>query len=182
MRISIIVAASENNVIGRDNSIPWHLPDDLKYFRKRTEGHPVIMGRKNFESIVAALGKPLPNRQNIIVTRDGNYAAVGCDIASSLQEAIMYGHKDPTPFDGLRGASNEEIFVIGGGEIYKQALGLCNYIYLTRIHAWIAGDIFFPEVDPNVWEEVEREDHPADTVHKFGFTYLTYKRKDRLHL
>ncbi|MDA0375774.1 MAG: dihydrofolate reductase [bacterium] len=172
MRISIIVAASENNVIGRDNSIPWHLPDDLKYFRKRTEGHPVIMGRKNFESIVAALGNPLPNRSNIIVTRDSAYEAVGCLVSSSLQEAIMYGHKDN---------DKEEIFIIGGGEIYRQALDLCNYIYLTRIHAWIAGDIFFPAVDTNVWEEVEREDHLADTAHKFSFTYLTYKRKNRLH-
>lgn len=184
MRISIIVAASENNVIGRDNSIPWHLPDDLKYFRKKTEGHPVIMGRKNFESIVAALGGPLPKRSNIIVTRDSSYTAAGCQVSSSLQEAIMYGHmKDPTSSadGGLRGASNEEIFIIGGGEIYKQALDLCNYIYCTRIHAWIAGDIFFPEIDTNIWEVVEREEHPADTAHKFSFTYLTYKRKDRLH-
>lgn len=172
MRISIIVAASENNVIGRDNSIPWHLPDDLKFFRKKTEGHPVIMGRKNFESIVAALGKPLPKRSNIIVTRDASYEAVGCQVSSSLEEAIMYGHKDN---------DKEEIFIIGGGEIYKQALDLCNYIYLTRIHAWIAGDVFFPEIDLAVWEEVEREEHPADTKHKYGFTYLTYKRKNRLH-
>lgn len=172
MRISIIVAASENNVIGRNNSIPWHLPDDLQYFRKKTEGHPVIMGRKNFESIVSVLGKPLPNRRNIIVTRDSNYAAVGCQTASSLEEAIMYGHNDD---------DNEEIFVIGGGEMYKQAMDLCNYIYLTRIHAWIAGDIVFPEIDPNVWEVVESEEHLADTKHKFAFTYLTYKRKNRLH-
>ena len=172
MRISIIVAASENNVIGRDGSIPWHLPDDLKYFRKKTEGHPVIMGRKNFESIVKALGKPLPNRENIIVTRESTYEADDCEIASSLEEAIMYGHKDN---------DQEEIFIIGGGEIYKQAMELCNYVYLTRVHAWIAGDVVFPEIDPEVWEEVEREEHPADTKHKFAFTYIMYKRKNRLH-
>jgi dihydrofolate reductase len=172
MRISIIVAASENNVIGRDGSIPWHLPDDLKYFRKKTEGHPVIMGRKNFESIVKALGKPLPNRENIIVTRESTYEADDCEIASSLEEAIMYGHKDN---------DKEEIFIIGGGEIYKQAMELSNYLYLTRVHAWIAGDVVFPEIDPEVWEEVEREEHPADTKHKFAFTYITYKRKNRLH-
>ena len=172
MRISIIVAASENNVIGRDGSIPWHLPDDLKYFRKKTEGHPVIMGRKNFESIVKALGKPLPNRENIIVTRESAYEADDCEIASSLEEAIMYGHKDN---------DKEEIFIIGGGEIYKQAMELSNYLYLTRVHAWIAGDVVFPEIDPEVWEEVEREEHPADTKHKFAFTYITYKRKNRLH-
>tara|TARA_Y100000310_G_scaffold286485_1_gene310697 strand:+ start:32772 stop:33293 length:522 start_codon:yes stop_codon:yes gene_type:complete len=173
MRISIIVAASENNVIGRANSIPWHLPDDLKFFRKKTEGHPVIMGRKNFESIVAALGGPLPNRKNIIVTRESTYEAVGCEVASSLEEAIMYGHKDN---------DKEEIFIIGGGEIYRQAMELSNYLYLTRVHAWIAGDIEFPEVDSDIWEEVESKEHKADAKHKFGFTFLTYKKKDRLHL
>jgi dihydrofolate reductase len=172
MRISIIVAASENGVIGRANSIPWHLPDDLKFFRKKTEGHPVIMGRKSFESIVAALGKPLPNRKNIIVTRESSYEAAGCKVASSLEEAIMYGHEDN---------DKEEIFIIGGGEIYRQAMDLCNCIYLTRLDAWIAGDITFPEVDLDVWEEVDKEEHSADNKHKFGFTFLTYKRKDRLH-
>ena len=173
MRISIIVAASENNVIGRENSIPWHLPDDLKFFRQKTEGHPVIMGRKNFESIVASLGKPLPNRQNIIVTRDSAYEAAGCQVSSSLEEAIMYGHQDK---------DTEEIFIIGGGEIYKQAMDLSNYLYLTRIHAWIAGDIRFPTVDTAIWEEIEREEHPADEKHKFGFTFFTYKKKARLHV
>lgn len=173
MRISAIVAASENNVIGRNNEIPWHLPDDLKFFRQKTEGHPVIMGRKNYESIVQVLGGPLPKRRNIVVTRDSEYKAEGCEIASSLEEAIMYAHRDD---------DTEEIFIIGGGEIYKQAMDLCNYVYLTRVHAWIAGDVTFPEIDSAVWEEVERTDHPADAKHKFAFTILTYKRKDRLHI
>lgn len=184
MRISIIVAASENNVIGRHNSLPWDLPDDLKYFRDKTAGHPIIMGRKNYESI----GRPLPKRKNIIVTRDREYKVEGCEIASSLDEAIMYAHKDNDPTspstlaDGLRGAGKEEIFIIGGGEIYRQAMDKCNYVYLTRIHAWIAGDVTFPEIDENVWEEVERVEHPADERHKFSFSFLTYKRKGRLHV
>ena len=172
MRIAIIVAASENNVIGNHGSIPWYLPDDLKFFRKKTEGHPVIMGRKNYESIVAALGGPLPNRRNIIVTRESEYGAPGCEVASSIEEAIMYGHQ---------GNEAEEIFIIGGGEIYKQSMDLCNYIYLTRIHAWIAGDVVFPEIDADTWEETERTEHPADEKHKFAFTFLTYKRRTRLN-
>ena len=172
MRISIIVAASENNVIGRDNEIPWHLPDDLKYFRTKTEGHPVIMGRKNYQSIVAVLGGPLPNRRNIVVTRERAFEAPDCEIASSLEEAIMFAHQNN---------DKEEIFIIGGGEIYKQAMEMCNYIYLTRIHAWIAGDVEFPEIDSKVWEEVESKRHESDNKHKFAFTYKTYKRKGRLH-
>lgn len=172
MRISAIVAASENNVIGRNNELPWHLPDDLKFFRKKTAGHPVIMGRKNYESIVAILGGPLPKRTNIIVTRDSEYTAPDCIVASSIEEAIMYGHQDN---------DTEEIFIIGGGEIYRNAMHLCNYIYLTRIHAWIAGDVTFPEIDRETWEEVEKTEHPADDAHKFAFTFLTFKRRSRLH-
>ena len=172
MRISIIVAASENNVIGRDGKIPWHLPDDLKYFRKKTEGHPVIMGRKNYESIVEALGGPLPNRKNIIVTHDRSFTAEGCMVASSLNDAIMFAHQDN---------DFEEIFIIGGGEIYKQSMEISNYLYLTRVHADIEGDVFFPEVDPDAWEETERREHPADDKHEYAFTFLTYKRKGRLH-
>ena len=169
MRISIIVAASENNVIGRENDIPWHLPDDLKYFRKKTEGHPIIMGRKTFESLPNGA---LPKRRNIVVTRDSEYAAEGCEVASSLEEAIMFA-KD--------GNSTEEIFIIGGAEIYKHAMPFANYLYLTRVHAWIKGDKFFPEIGPE-WEQVVREDHPADEKHKFACTFLTYKKTDRLHL
>lgn len=169
MRISIIVAASENNVIGRDNDIPWHLPDDLKYFRKKTEGHPIIMGRKTFESLPNGA---LPKRKNIVVTRDGSYKAEGAQVASSLEEAIMYAHQDQY---------NDEIFIIGGAEIYKHAMSLANYLYFTRVHAWIKGDKVFPEIGSE-WEEVVREDHPADDRHQFACTFLTYKKKDRLHV
>lgn len=172
MRISIIVAASENNVIGNNNAIPWHLPDDLKYFREKTKGHPVIMGRKNYESIIDVLGHPLPDRRNIIVTRDRDYSAPECDIASSLDEAIMFA---------AQGDDTEEIFIIGGGEIYKQALEMCNYVYLTRVHADIEGDVFFPELPEGEWEETDRLEHPTDEKHKYAFTFLTYKRTSRLH-
>lgn len=173
MKISIIVAASENNVIGRNNTLPWHLPDDLKFFRTKTAGHPVIMGRKNFESIVAAIGGPLPKRRNIIVTRNSEYTAEGCDVVSSLHEAVQYGRKE---------IDSAEMFIIGGGDIYKQALQIADTIYLTRIHAWIQGDVYFPEISPDIWEEVEKKEHTADAVHKFAFTFFTYKRKDLLHL
>lgn len=168
MLLSLIVAASENNVIGKDNAIPWHLPDDLKFFRKKTEGHPIIMGRKCYESI----GRPLPNRRNIIVTRDQTYEAPGCEISSSLDEAIMFAGKD----------HSDEIFVIGGGEIYTQALPFANRIYMTRVHAETEGDIFFPKIDSNLWRETERTEHPADDTHAFAFTFQTLERSDVLQV
>jgi len=169
MRISIIVAASENNVIGRDNDIPWHLPDDLKHFRQKTEGHPIIMGRKTFESLPNGA---LPKRRNIVVTRDSEYKADGAEVASSLDEAIMYARKDNP---------SEEIFIIGGAEIYKHAMPLANYLYFTRVHAWIKGDKVFPEIGPE-WEEVVSEDHPVDDKHRFACTFKTYKKRDQIHL
>ena len=166
MIISLIVAASENNVIGKDNAIPWHLPDDLKFFRAKTEGRPVIIGRKCYESI----GKPLPNRENIIVTRDQTYSAAGCETSSSLEEAIMFaGRSNP-----------DEIFVIGGGEIYRLAMKAANRIYMTRVHATIDGDVTFPAIDPKIWKETERREHPADAKHQHAFAFLTYERKDEL--
>lgn len=168
MQLALIVAASENNVIGRENTLPWRLPDDLQFFKTKTIGHPLIMGRKTFESLPGLL----PGRRHIVVTRDRSYNAEGVEEASSLEEAIMFAAKD---------AATEQVFVIGGGEIFRQAMAEANVIYLTRVHAWIAGDITFPEIDMNEWEEVERTKHPADAKHKFAFTFLTYKRKSRLH-
>lgn len=183
LRISLIAAASENNVIGRGNALPWHLPDDLKFFRDKTKGHAIIMGRKNYQSIIDAIGKPLPKRRNIIVTRDREFSAPGCEVASSVEEAIMYGHQEQkSAVDSLsQKLSTEEIFIIGGGQIYDLAMRHANYIYLTRVHAWIAGDVFFPEIDEGVWEQTECKEHPADEEHKFAFTFFTYKRKSRLH-
>jgi len=166
--ISLIVAAAQNNVIGKNNTMPWHLPDDLKHFRTLTDGHVIIMGRKCFESI----GKPLPNRRNIIITRDQTYEAPGCEVSSSYDEAVMFAGKDHP----------QEIFVIGGGEIYKLAMKSANRIYMTRVHADIDGDIYFPEIDPALWKETEREEHLADERHPYPFSFETFERKDVLAL
>ncbi|GAA0543071.1 type 3 dihydrofolate reductase [Chitinophaga japonensis] len=164
MIVSIIVAASENNVIGRDNQLPWHLPADLKYFKQTTLGKPIIMGRKTFES----LGKPLPGRPNIVVTRQPGYARDGIIVTPSLRAAITAA--------GTFGT--EEIFVTGGAEIFKQAIPLLvQRIYLTRIHAVVEGDTFFPVFDKVQWELVSSEEHPADEKHEYAFTFEVYERK-----
>ncbi|MCA9370580.1 MAG: dihydrofolate reductase [Candidatus Peregrinibacteria bacterium] len=169
MQIALIVAASDNNVIGRDNTLPWHLPDDLKFFKQMTDGHPLIMGRKTFESLPGVL----PNRRHIVVTRDRSYNAEGAEEASSLDEAIMFAGQ---------GNDREQIFVIGGGEIFRQAMDRADTIYLTRIHAQVEGDVFFPEIDETVWDLVESKDHPADEKHKFSFTFQTYRKTSSLAL
>jgi dihydrofolate reductase len=160
--LSLIVAVSENNVIGKDDALPWSLPDDLKYFRQKTEGKPVIMGRKCYESI----GRPLPNRRNIVVSRKEDLKIEGCEVVGSLEEAVEIAKGDA-----------EEIFVIGGAQIYELALPLAGRLYLTRVHAEIDGDVFFPEVDENEWKEVSREEHDADQEHQDAFTFLVYERR-----
>lgn len=159
MCISLIAAASENNVIGNRGRIPWDIPEDLQYFRRVTQGHPVIMGRKTHESI----GRPLPKRQNIIITRQVGYQAEGCEVVGSLVDALQVaGCKDA-----------EEVFVIGGGEIYGQALEKADRIYLTRVHATVEGDAYFPEFHPEHWVEVSRERHEGDPA----YTFLVYEKK-----
>jgi dihydrofolate reductase len=155
-----IAAASENNVLGKDNKIVWHLPDDFKRFKQLTTGHYIILGRKTYES----LGQPLPNRPHIIVTRKNNYKVAGCTIANSLDEAIKLAPKD------------EDVFVIGGGEIYNQALAFTDKIELTRVHATIEGDTFYPEISSEEWQLVKEEYHPKDEKHAFDFTYQTFIR------
>lgn len=157
--ISIIVAADEQNVIGKDNALPWNLPDEMKFFREKTKGHPIIMGRKNYESI----GRALPGRRNIVITRQEGYEAEGCDVVHSLDEAISLV------------SSEDEIFIIGGGEIYKQAMEKADRIYFTRIHANFDGDVLFPEIGDE-WEEVERSRHSEDEKHECAFTFLTFDR------
>ncbi len=164
MTLSLIVAASENHVIGKGGKIPWHLPADLKHFRDLTQGHPVIMGRKTYESI----GHPLPNRTNIVITRGKEVKIEGCTIVHSLEDALRIVSDSP------------EVFVIGGGEIYKEALPLADRIYLTRVHAIVEGDAFFPEIDPKQWREVSRERHAADAEHLYPYTFLVYERKGQL--
>ena len=163
--VSLIVAAASNGVIGRDNAMPWRLPEDLAHFKRLTLGHPVIMGRKTYESILAALGKPLPGRTNIVVTRQAAFAAPGCIVAASVDAA----------FAAARGA--EAIFVIGGAEIYRLALERADRVYLTRIDAPFEGDATFPALDPALWREAEREDHPPAGGRAFGFAFLRYDRR-----
>ncbi len=157
----MIAAASENNGLGKNNDLVWHLPDDFKRFKKLTTGHHIIMGRKTFESFP----KPLPNRTHIIITRDQNYAAApGCLVAHSLQEAINLAEVDENPF------------IIGGGEIYHLGLDVADQIELTRVHTEIEADAFFPELDEANWKTLNKEFHPADEKHKHSFTYLTLER------
>lgn len=164
MKISIIVAVSENNVIGRDNDLPWRLPDDMKFFVKTTKGHHILGGRKNFESF----GKALPNRTNMIISRNPDYYMEGAITFTTIQDAI----------DHARDNGENDLMVIGGGEIYRQILGQTNTIYLTRIHSEIEGDVYFPEFnESNNWELTEETYHPIDDKHNFDFTFEKWERK-----
>ncbi len=158
MIISIIAAMAKNRVIGRNNYIPWKLPEDMKRFKELTTGKPVVMGRKTFESI----GRPLPNRANIIVTRDKNYKADNCVVVHSAGEAIKAAK------------GNEEVMIIGGAEIYKQFLPRADRLYLTLIDKEFEGDAYFPEFDKNEWEEVSREEHESNGL-RYAFVNLERK-------
>lgn len=160
MRLSLIVAMAENRTIGKDNALPWRLPADLRRFRRLTTGHSVIMGRRSYESI----GRPLPERTNIVVTRHPGYRADGCLIAHTLEQALSLAQ-------GAR-----EIFVIGGAQIYAQTLKHADRIYLTLVHAQVPGDTFFPAVDMSTWHETEREIHAADDKHTYRYSFVTLER------
>lgn len=151
--INIIVATSENNVIGRGNDIPWYIPEDLEHFKKLTTGNTVIMGRKTYESLPKEY-RPLPNRVNIVITRDKSYQAKGCLVVNSLEEALR------------KSDNNREIFIIGGGQIYREGLKFADRIYLTKIHKNISGDTYFPKLN-KFWKLVDEEE-------KSGFSFLTY--------
>lgn len=159
---------AENRVIGCDNRLPWRLPNDLKRFRRLTVGHPVIMGRKTYESI----GKPLPGRTNIVVTRTRGYLAPGCAVVDSLEAALKAA--DEAPHDP---PEHREAFVIGGAELYAQTLPLAQRIYLTLVHAEVEGDTFFPEFDLSGWCEVSREDHGPDEQHAYAYSFITLERR-----
>lgn len=163
MTISIIVAASENNVIGKDNKLLWRLPADLKYFKEITTGHHIIMGRKTFES----LGKPLKDRTNIVITKNIAFRAEGCIIVNSLKWALEIAEKK----------GEQEVFIIGGGEIFKQALSLTNKIYLTKIFHQFEGDTFFPTLNENEWLLEKNEEHLPDEKNKYRYSFCTYIRK-----
>ena len=158
--ITLIAAVASNGIIGRDGDLPWHLPDDLKTFKRLTLGKPVVMGRKTWESI----GRPLPGRQNVVMTRSGDYEAPGAHVVRSTSEALEL----------LEG--EDEIMIIGGGAIYRQFLDHADRIYLTEVDADIDGDVSFPDLDRRHWVEVAREHHPADTRHEHAFTLVQLAR------
>lgn len=161
--ISAILAMGENRVIGKDNQLPWHLPADLKHFKALTMGHPVLMGRKTYESI----GRPLPNRTNIIMTRDATLQIPHCIVVTSFEDALQ----------NAAVIAAKEIFIIGGAEIYQQLLPLTTCIYLTIVHQTFSGDTFFPKLNQNEWEEIERIDHSADAENPYAYSFLTLKRR-----
>ena len=159
--ITIIAAVAQNNALGKNNQLIWHLPADLKRFKKVTSNHHVIMGRKTYES----LGKPLPNRTNIVVTRNTDYTANGCIVVNSIEEAIIIAKNDENPY------------ILGGAEIYKQALKYADKLDITFVHHTFDADAFFPEIDTDVWEEVSREDFKADDKNKYNYSFVTYIKK-----
>jgi len=162
--ISLIVAASTNNAIGKSNQLLWHLPNDLKFFKNTTWGMPVIMGRKTFE----AVNKPLPGRFNFVITRQADWKAEGTISATDLNDALQKAKE----------TNCNEIFVIGGGEIYKQSMEIADKIYITRVHATLDGDTFFPVIDDSNWQLTANRDFKVDEKHKYGYSFQTWKRKD----
>ena len=161
MIISLIAAMDKNRVIGKDGKLPWHMPKDMKFFRDTTKGKTVIMGRKTYESI----GRPMPNRINIIITRDNDYKVEGCIVVHSIDEA-------------LKAAGNvEEVMVIGGSQIYKEFLPKANRIYLTKIDAEVEGDTYFPEFEIEGWKEVSYEEHERDAENEYDYAFIVLEKK-----
>lgn len=161
MIVSLIVAAATNNVIGSDGELPWHLPDDLRNFKRLTTGKPIVMGRKTHESI----GRPLPDRRNVVITRDPDYVAAGCDVVTSPEAAMELLH------------DVAEVMIIGGGQVYGAFLPLADRIYLTRVQAEVDGDVVFPELDENEWTLLSSNPHDADDTHRLAFDVMLYERR-----
>lgn len=159
MTISIVVAIAENHAIGKDNKLLWHLPNDLKHFKEITSGHTVIMGRKTYDSV----GRPLPNRRNIIITRQP-IEIEGCEVVNSVEAALALC------------AGTPEVFIVGGAEIYKQVMHLTDKIFLTIVHANIEGDTYFPEIEPAIWKETQRQDHEANEKNALPYSFITLER------
>jgi dihydrofolate reductase len=164
MKVSLIVAVSQNNVIGRDNQLPWHLPEDLQYFKSVTMGKPILMGRKTFDSI----GRPLPGRKNIVITRDSQWTAEGVEVVHSLDDAVVAGTK------ACAAADSDEIMVIGGAQIYRDCLPMADRLYLTRVKAEVDGDAFFPNIDENQWQKTAEK--AAKTIDKFDYCFQVLER------
>jgi dihydrofolate reductase len=166
MIISLIVAASTNNAIGKENKLLWHLPNDMKFFKNTTWGMPVVMGRKTYEALA---GEPLPGRFNFVITRQKDWKP-GRDkvtVNSGLQQAL----------EAAKDTDCKEAFVIGGGEIYKEAMAIGDRIYMTRVHAVLDGDTFFPAIDEKVWQLTDNRDFPADEKHAYAYSFQVWERK-----
>jgi dihydrofolate reductase len=164
MITSIISAVAKNGAIGKGNDLPWKLSSDLKYFKEKTLGHAVIMGKKTFDSI----GKPLSGRKNIIISRpEENFSLTGVTVVNSIPEALLEAEKD----------GETEAFIIGGASIYVQAIGLVNKLYITEVDAVIDGDKFFPEIDKNIWQEVDRKPPIKNVGDDYFISFVTYERK-----
>ena len=162
MKIAMIAAMTDDRVIGIDNSLPWKLPNDMKWFRQKTLGKPIIMGRKTFESFGA---RPLPGRKNIIITRDTGYKAEGCEVVHSIDAALQAA------------GDVEEAMIIGGASFYEQMLPRADRLYLTLVHTTVQGDAWFPEIDFSQWDETERIDNPGDEKNPFPHTFVILERK-----
>ena len=167
MKLSMIVATAQNRVIGRDNALPWYLPNDLKYFKQTTLGKPVIMGRKTYESI----GKPLPGRTNIVITRQTDYLPEGVKVVHSVAEARDLA-ESVCLIDG-----QEEAMIMGGAEIYTLALPDADRLYLTEVHADVDGDAYFPEYDKTEWQQISREDFSAEGPNPYNYSFVVYDKK-----
>ncbi|MDO3723076.1 dihydrofolate reductase [Marinobacter sp. chi1] len=168
MRKALIVAMSQNRVIGRNNKLPWYLPGDLRYFKQATMGKPIIMGRKTWDSI----GRPLPGRMNLIITRQDDWPApAGTVRVASLEEALLKAGAQ-AQLDGV-----DEVMIIGGGQIYAEALPQVDRMYITQVHADVEGDAFFPEVNWDGWEEIGREDFSASDNNPYDYSFVVYQRR-----
>jgi len=164
--LAVIVAAAENGVIGRDNALPWHLPGDLQYFKRVTMGKPIVMGRKTYESI----GRPLPGRSNIVITRNPDFCAGGVRVVASLDDALQMAG-DIALIDGV-----EELVVIGGADIYREAIPRATRLYVTEVHANVEGDAYLPEIDWSQWREIDRERHLAGETNPYDYSFVVYRR------
>lgn len=166
MKVSMIAAVAANGVIGKDNDLVWHLPDDMKYFQEKTRGHHVIMGRKNYDSLPPKF-QPLPGRTNIILTRQKDFKAEGSHVVHDMDTALEICRK----------SKEDEAFIIGGADIYKLGFEYADFLYLTEIGNVYDGDTRFPEYDKMQWEEVARVHHPADEIHEAPMDFVTYRKK-----
>jgi dihydrofolate reductase len=166
MRIVLIAAFAQNRVVGIENRLPWHLPEDLKYFKRTTSGKAIIMGRKTYDSI----GRPLPNRTNIVITRNPNFTAPGIKVVASLEGAIELA-KEVNYINDV-----DEVMIIGGASIYESALPIADRLYLTHVHAEVEGDAYFPEVNFQKWTETSREDYKSSEKNPYDYSFVVYEK------